>query len=244
MIRTIVVEDEPLARNLLRSYIAMHDDIELVGEASDGKEGLALVNELAPDLLLLDIQMPEMSGVALARAMKRDPAIVFVTAHDAHAMAAFELGAFDYLLKPVLPERFNLAVERIRERRKPGAPAEPLRDRMDTVLHNGLLQHFFVRHLGKLLPVHVPEIVRLEADDDYTAVHVGGKRFLVHVPLREMALRLDPQTFVRVHRCDIVNLAQVRSATHHGRHIVLFMSDGSRVTTSRAGVQALQGLRL
>lgn len=243
MIRTIIVEDEPLARDLLRSYIAMHDDIELVGEASNGKEGLALVNELAPDLLLLDIQMPEMSGVTLAREMKRDPAIVFVTAHDAHAMAAFELGAFDYLLKPVLPERFNTALKRIRERRTAGTPAEPLRDRMDSVLHNGLLQHFFVRHLGKLLPVHVPDIIRLESDDDYTAVHVGGRLHLVHVPLRDMATRLDPQIFVRVHRCDIVNLAHVKSASLHSRHVVLRMSDGSEVTTSRAGAQALQDLR-
>lgn len=243
MIRTIIVEDEPLARDLLRSYIAMHDDIELVGEASNGKEGLALVNELAPDLLLLDIQMPEMSGVALAREMKQDPAIVFVTAHDVHAMAAFELGAFDYLLKPVLPERFDMSMERIRERRAAGTPAEPLRDRMDSVLHDGLLQHFFVRHLGKLVPVQVSEIVRLESDDDYTAVHVGGKPYLLHVPLREMAARLDPKTFIRVHRCDIVNLVQVTSASYYSRHIVLKMSDGSEVTTSRAGAQALRDLR-
>jgi DNA-binding LytR/AlgR family response regulator len=222
----------------------MHEDIELIGEAGDGKEGLALVNELAPDLLLLDIQMPEMSGIVLAREMKRNPALVFVTAHDSHAMAAFELGAFDYLLKPVLPERFNTAMERIRERRKSGAQAETLCDRIDSVLHNGLLQHFFVRHLGRLLPVRVPEIVRLEADDDYTAVHVGGKRLLVHVPLREMACRLNPKTFIRVHRCDIINLEHVQSTKHHGRHIVLQMSDGSEVTTSRAGSQVLQNLRL
>jgi len=243
MIRTIIVEDEPLARDLLRSYIAMHDDIELVGESSNGREGLPLVNELARDLLLLDIQMPEMSGVALAREMKQDPAIVFVTAHDAHAMAAFELGAFDYLLKPVLPARFDTSMERIRERGVAGTPAEPLRDRMDSVLHDGLLQHFFVRHLGKLIPVQVSEIVRLESDDDYTAVHVVGKRYLVHLPLREMATRLDPKTFIRVHRCDIVNLGHVETASYDSRHIVLKMSDGSEFTTSRSGAQAFQDLR-
>lgn len=188
--------------------------------------------------------MPEMSGVALAREMKRDPAIVFITAHDSHAMTALELGAFDYLLKPVLPDRFDVAIERVRERRTVGGPAEPLRDRIDSVLHHGSLQRFFVRHVGKLLPVHVPEIIRLKADDDYTAVHVCGKRYLIHLPLREMAVRLDPKTFIRVHRCDIVNLAHVQAASHHGRHIVLKMSDGSEVTTSRAGVRALQGLRL
>ena len=240
MIRAVVVEDEPLARGLLRRYLARHADIEWIGEAGDGKAGLALVDELAPDLLLLDIQMPEMSGLDLARQMRCEPAIVFITAHDAHAMVAFELGAFDYLLKPVLPERFDTAVGRIRERRTIGGAADPIRDQLHSVLHEGFLQHFFVRHLGRLLPVHAPQIVRLEADDDYTAVLVGGRRYLVHVALREMARRLDPQLFVRVHRGDIINLSHVRSATHRGRRLVLTMSDGSEVATSRAGVSALR----
>jgi two-component system LytT family response regulator len=244
MIRTVMVEDEPLARDLLRSYIAMHADIELVAQASDGRRGLALVNELAPDLLLLDIQLPEISGIELARQMRVDPAIVFITAHDAHAMAAFELGAFDYLLKPVLPERFDLAMERVRERRQSDVPLERLHDRIECVVRDGYLQRFFVRHLGRLLAVQVSEIVRMEADDDYTAVHVAGKRLLVHVPLREMVARLDPASFVRVHRSHLVHLANVRSAQPDGRRLLLQMSDGSTVATSRAGMQALHELRL
>lgn len=244
MIRTVIVEDEPLARDLLRSYVALHEDLELVGEAGDGREGLALVNDLAPDLLLLDYQLPEMSGVELARRMRSEAAIVFITAHDAHAMAAFELGAFDYLLKPVLPERFAVAIGRVRERRMAGGSAEPIGSRMEGVLQPGYLQHFFVRHLGRLVAVRVEDIVRLEADDDYTAVYAGGRRLLVHVALRAMAARLDPGVFVRVHRCDIVNLAHVRSGDPRGRRVVLRMSDGSEVASSRAGVQALQALRL
>lgn len=244
MIRTVMVEDEPLARDLLRSYIALHGDLELVAQATDGRTGLKLVNELAPDLLLLDIHLPEISGIELARQMRAAPAIVFITAHDAHAMTAFELGAFDYLLKPVLPERFALAMERVRERRQSDASTERLHDRIECIVRDGYLQRFFVRHLGRFLAVHVTEIVRMEADDDYTAVYVAGKRLLVHVPLREMAARLDPANFVRVHRSHLVHLANIRSAQQEGRRLLLHLSDGSTVPTSRAGMQALQGLRL
>ncbi len=244
MIRTVLVEDEPLARDLLRSYLALHSDIELVGEAADGRSGLALVHEAAPDLVLLDIHLPEVSGVELARQIDRDVSIIFVTANDAYAMTAFELGAFDYLLKPVLPERFATALGRIRERRATGLLPELLGDRLSNMFEGRYLRHFFVRHLGTLLPVHVTDIVRLEADDDYTAVYAKGKRLMVHLPLREMASRLDPLSFVRVHRCDIVNLAHVKQASHHGRRILLQMSDGSEVSSSRAGLQALQGLQL
>lgn len=244
MIRTVIVEDEPLARDLLRAYVALHSDVELVGEASDGLSGLVLINELAPDLVLLDIHMPGLSGLSVARQMRHAASIVFITAHDSHAMTAFELGAFDYLLKPVLPERFAIALNRIRERRADSRSSDLLLERMDSVLQTGYLQRFFVRHLGALLPVQVADIVRLEADDDYTAVYAGGKRLLVHIPLREMAGRLDPQTFVRVHRCDIVNMAHVKAGRYVERRIVLRMSDGSEVSSSRAGAQALQAFNL
>lgn len=244
MIRTVLVEDEPLARDLLRSYVALHDDIDLVGEASDGRSGLALIQGTAPDLVLLDIHLPEMSGVELARRIEHDASLVFITAHDAYAMTAFELGAFDYLLKPVLPERFAIALNRVRERRASGSAPELIGKRLESVFEGNYLQHFFVRHLGTLLPVRVADIVRLESDDDYTAVYALGKRLLVHLPLREMATRLDPQSFVRVHRCDVVNLAHVKQTRENNRRIVLHMSDGSEVSSSRAGLQALQTMRL
>lgn len=244
MIRTVIVEDEPLARELLKSYVALHSDIDLVGEAGDGRSGLALVDDLAPDLLLLDIQLPELSGISLAQQMRHACSMVFITAHDAYALTAFELGAFDYLLKPVLADRFDLAMARVRERGTGARPGEPLNERLDGVLNKSFLHRFFVRHLGTILPVQVAEIVRLEADDDYTAVHVNGRRLMIHVPLREMAKRLDPQHFLRVHRCDIVNLAHVTSARQQDRRTVLLMSDGSSVCASRAGSQLLQAFHL
>ena len=239
MIRTLIVEDEPLARDLLRSYIALHSDIELVGEAANGLQALKMLNDRAPDLLLLDIQLPDMSGLELARQTKGTVAIIFVTAYDAHAITAFELGAFDYLLKPVLSERFAAAVQRIRERRKGPNGVDRSQERLNGLIQGGYLKRFFVRHLATVVPVNVEDIVRLEADDDYTAIFVKGKRLLIHLPLREMAVRLDPSSFVRVHRCDMVNLAHVSSFLQRDRRFVLTLSDGSQVVSSRAGSQAL-----
>lgn len=244
MIRTVVVEDEPLARDLLRSYIALHNDLELVGEAGDGQSGLALVNATAPDLILLDIHLPEMSGIDLVRRLEYDASVVFITAHDSYAMTAFELGAFDYLLKPVLPQRFALALNRIRERRAGSNTPELLGNRLESVFEGKYLQHFFVRHLGTLLRIRVSDVVRLESDDDYTAIYALGKRLLVHLPLREMVTRLDPRSFVRVHRCDVVNLEHVKHTRENNRRIILQMSDGSEVSSSRAGLQALQAMHL
>ena len=242
-IRTVLVEDEPLARDLLRSYLSLHADIELVAEAGNGREGLATVNQLRPDLVLLDIHMPELSGLALARALRYDPAIIFVTAFDTYALSAFELGAFDYVLKPVLPERFATALDRVRERHV-ARSSEPLElgtaMRLDTVLRPGYLEHFFVRRAGKLRLVHVADVVRLEAEDDYTAVFANGQRDLIHVALREMVKRLDPAHFIRVHRCDVVNLAHVRSSSLENRRVTLRLADGSMVVASRAGTQALK----
>ena len=244
-IRTAIIEDEPLARDLLRSYVSLHEDLELVGEAVNGRDGLALVDQLRPDLLLLDIQMPELSGIALASRLQYDPAIVFVTAFDDHAVTAFELGAFDYLLKPVMPERFATALDRVRERYLNDSPeSQELGTalRLNTVSQPGYLEHFFVRKLGKLILLHVADVVRLEAQDDYTAIFTEGQQYLVHVALRDIASRLDPANFVRVHRGHLVNLAYVISSTLDNRRFTLQLRDGSTVVASRTGTQALRSL--
>jgi two-component system LytT family response regulator len=243
MMRTAIIEDEPLARDLLRSFIALRTDIDLVGEAADGREGVRMIDALSPDLVLLDISLPERSGLEVLRTIKRNPAVIFTTAYDSYALTAFELGAFDYLLKPFLFERFNVAIDRVAERI--GTETEPpVGERIESASNGECLERFFVRHRGQILPVHVAEIVRLEADDDYTAVHVPGKRYLVHVPLRELERRLDPKAFLRVHRSNIVSLSHIRSALQVERRYLLEMSDGSKVTASRSYTQAIHSLHL
>ncbi len=239
LLRTLIVEDEPLARDLLRRYVSVHPELQTVGEAANGHEALALIEQTSPDLLLLDIELPEISGLEIARQTKESVAIIFVTAWDAHAVAAFEIGAFDYLLKPVLPDRFAAAVNRVKKLRQRLSGGYQFRERLEHLTQQGYLKRFFVQHLGAIVPVNVEDIIRLESDDDYTAIIANGKRFLIHLALREMVKRLDPDSFVRVHRCDVVNLSHVLSFVRDDRRFVLSMSDGAQVVSSRAGSQDL-----
>ena len=244
MMRTLIVEDEPLARDVLRSFIARRSDIELVGEAADGLEGIRLIDDLTPDFVLLDISLPECSGVDVLHRIKRNPAVVFTTAFDSYALTAFELGAFDYLLKPFQLERFNVAIDRVTERIGSVETEPTIKERIDNNSKSGYLERFFVRHRGLTVPVFAAEVLRFEADDDYTAIHLVGKRYLIHIPLREIEQRLNPESFLRVHRSEIVNLNHIRSAVQVDRRFTIEMSDGSRVTASRSRTQSIQALRL
>jgi two-component system LytT family response regulator len=244
MMRTLIIEDEPLARDVLRSFIARRSDIDLVGEAADGLEGIRLIDDLTPDLVLLDISLPECSGVDVLHRIKRNPAVVFTTAFDMYALAAFELGAFDYLLKPFQLERFNVAIDRVSERIGSLEIEPTIKERIDNNSKNGYLERFFVRHRGQTVPVLAAEVLRFEADDDYTAIHLEGRRYLIHIPLREIEQRLNPESFLRVHRSDIVNLDHIRSAVQLDRRFTIEMSDGSRITASRSRTHAIQALHL
>lgn len=244
MMRTLIVEDEPLARDQLRACIAMRDDLDLIGEAEDGIKAIRLIDELSPDLVLLDIVLPECSGLNVLRTIKQRPAVVFTTAYDSYALTAFEFGAFDYLVKPFGPDRFNKAIDRIVERIPHKETDPPIEERLESISETQFLDRFFVRHLGRTLPVQTDDITRFEAEDDYTAVHVAGKKYLVHLSMRELERRLDPKIFVRIHRSVILNLKRIRSAVQHDRRFLIHMDDGSTVTTSRARTHLIRDLRL
>jgi two-component system, LytTR family, response regulator len=244
MLRTLIVEDEPLARDQLRACIAMRDDLDLIDEATDGTTAIRLVDLLVPDLLLLDIKLPECSGVHVLRAIDHRPAVVFTTAYDSYALTAFELGAFDYLLKPFGSDRFNKAIERVLERIPHKDTDPPMEDRLRSISENNLLDRFFVRHLGRTLPVRTSDITRFEAEDDYTAIHVGGKKYLIHLSMRELERHLDPRRFLRVHRSAILNLSRIQSAVQRDRRFLIQMDDGSTVMTSRSRTHLIHGLRL
>ena len=243
-LRVAIVEDEPLARDRLRSGIALFSELLLVGEACDGRSAISLIDDLDPDMVILDVRLPECSGIEAIRRAKRPPEIiVFTTAFDNYAIAAFELGALDYLLKPFSDERFKIAIDRIL-RRAPVHSSVPIDQRITQDERSGCLRRFFVRNGSGIVPVRVEEITYLHAEDDYTAVHVQGKRHLVHLPLREFEHRLNRESFVRVHRSVIVNLTHVISATTKDRRMVMKMRDGSEITTSRVGLRALRERQL
>ncbi len=241
----VIADDEELAREKLRALAEELPDTRVVGEAADGPTALRLIDELRPDLVLLDLSMPGLSGIEVAKRMRHRPAVIFTTAYDQYAVAAFELQAVDYLLKPFDDQRFKAAVERARERSQ--TPSELTDgDRMKQALYeSGYLSRVFVRERNRILVVPTGEIERLEARGDYVALHAGIKRHLVQVTIADMERMLDPGRFVRVHRSHIVNLDYVVAfATDPKGALEVELRGGTKLSVSRARAQALRNLVL
>ncbi|ODU20437.1 MAG: DNA-binding response regulator [Sphingomonas sp. SCN 67-18] len=210
-LRTLIVDDEPLAIERLQLLCAREPMIDLVATASDGRAALRLSEALEPDLLLLDIAMPELDGIAVARALgatRHRPAVIFVTAFDAFAVEAFDLAAVDYLLKPVAPDRLARAVARVAQLRGT-APAEK-------PAASPYTQEFWVPHRAELIRIAAQDIERIDAERDYMRLHVGSRSFLLHQTISALEERLDPAHFLRLHRSTIVRRDQIRKLRHDG----------------------------
>ena len=203
-----MVEDEREARLESAGPPAGRRLDHLVGEARDGREALEVVDRLRPDLLFLDIQLPEMSGLVLLQRLAHVPEIIFTTAYDEHAVAAFELGAVDYLVKPFGRERFLETLERARRRLAPGGASPSPAERVRSALAPPL-ERLFARLADRILPIPTRDVRRIEACGDYARVHTADGDHLLHVSLGELEERLDSGRFLRVHRSHIVNLEAI-----------------------------------
>jgi two-component system LytT family response regulator len=244
-IRAVIVEDEPLARKALRGFVAGVEWLETVGEAADGREAVRLIDALEPDLVFLDVRLPELSGLEVLERIRHEPAVVFTTAYDRFAVAAFELEAIDYLVKPFGEERFRETLERVRRRlaERDAAPGDPPGERARAALGAGPFRRLFARRADGIVPIPLDSVTHIEAADDYVTVHSRGETHLLRVTLAELAARLDPERFLRVHRSHVVNLDAVESIREHdGRRLVVVLRDGHRVVASRAGSQKLREL--
>ena len=239
-VRALIAEDEPHARRNLQDYLEETDWVDVAGEATDGKETVALVDELRPDLLFLDVRMPELTGLEVVQRIRHMPEIVFTTAYDRFAMAAFELGALDYLLKPFGRERFAVMLERVR--RRLGVPGDDA-ERARAALGPLPLRRLFARSGDRAVPIPVDTIVRVQARGDYSEVYAGGGTFLLHVGLTELLARLDPARFSRVHRSHVVNIDAVEYLRDYGdRRLLVRMRDGTEIVASRTASQDLRRL--
>jgi two-component system, LytTR family, response regulator len=251
-VRALLVEDEPLARRQLRELADGVPWLSCVGEAADGTTAVRAIDELQPDLVFLDIQMPELTGLEVLERIEHDPAVIFTTAFDHYAVAAFELGALDYLLKPFGRERFLAAVERAR--RALGATRSEGTDRDSSTVARaraalgtsaGPVERIFVRDRGRIVPMPVREIERLEAEDDYVAVVTRGRRFLVYLRLADFERRLDPERFLRIHRSHVVNLDFVTALVpYDAARLQVEMRDGTKIMASRARSRELRHLAI
>jgi len=237
MIRVLVADDEPLARRGVRQLLAPHSDITVVGESRNGLETLRALDDLKPDLLFLDVQMPEMDGFAVLRARgpERMPAVIFVTAHDEFAVQAFEAQAIDYLVKPLNVARFEAALGRVRERLRL-VEAASLASKLTALLaaerarrEKKGVERLVVSTAAGDLVIPVADIDWIGADDYYARLQVGPKSYLLREPLSSLEARLDPSRFARVHRAAIVQIDRVREL--RGDEAIL--RDGSRIPVSR-----------
>lgn len=241
MIRAVIVDDEAPARALLAEYLAAHPDIEVVAECANGFEAVKRIGELAPDLVLLDVQMPRLDGFEVVELIDPAPAVIFVTAYDEHALRAFEVHAVDYVLKPVARERLAHALDAARQKigRKP-APA-PLAS--EARPPGRFIERIVVKDGASVHVIPADRIDRMEAQDDYVAIHAGGREFLKAQPLAVIERGLDPSRFVRIHRSHLVNIdrvARIELAARDTRVVV--MKDGRELPVSRAGYARLREL--
>ncbi len=240
-----IAEDEPLAREILRDAIGSHPHLQLVGEAADGAAALEGINRLAPDVVFMDIQMPEMTGLQVLGRLTCQPDIVFTTAYDQYAVTAFELNAVDYLLKPFTRARFDAAVARLLE--APQRAPQQLTQALAQAGQRGIgkLERILVRDRGRIFPLAVGEIEYLKADSKYTAIVARGQTFLVRIGISEIEAQLDPARFIRIHRSALVNLDFVESMRADDQsQLQIEMRDGACLTANREASKILREMAL
>ena len=236
-VRAVIADDEPLARERVRGFLAAFPQVQVVRECGDGVEASAAIRELRPDLVFLDVQMPGLDGFGVLEAVGDEaaPAVIFVTAHDRYALRAFDVHAADYLLKPFSRARFGQAVERVLARGD-DARAEAARQVAELLreLRGPAEERIAIRSDRGVHFVRAAEIDWVEAEGNYVRLHAGGQSHLLREPLHRIQARLDPRRFVRVHRSAVVNLDRVRRLEpwFHGEFEVV-MEDGTRLRSSR-----------
>jgi two-component system LytT family response regulator len=242
-IRVVIVDDEALARGILREWLAGHSDIEIIAECGNGFEAVKAATELKPDLLMLDIQMPKLDGFDVLELVGDDIPVIFITAYDSYAVRAFEVHAVDYLLKPFSAKRLDEALERARARIS-SKERPPVKELLATARPNRTpLQRILVRERAEVHVIPVGKIDYIESQDDYVSVRTGGRSYLKEQPLGELEAQLDPAVFVRIHRRYLLNvsrLAKIETGVTDSRVAVL--NDGSQLPISRTGYGRLKEL--
>jgi len=234
-LRTLIADDEPLARALVREFLAAHPDVDIIAEADNGLEAARCIQEQAPDLVLLDIQMPKLTGLEVLQLTGLRHGVIFTTAYDQHALAAFDLHAVDYLLKPFSQARFDAALERARQLR--GAPMPEVQ----RLVAAQTLQRVLIRDGAQLRVLPLAEVDYIEAQADYVAFHHAGRDHLKTQRISELEEQLDPQQFVRVHRSFILNLAQLQGVERtESNAYAARLRSGKRIPVSRSGYERLR----
>jgi len=249
MIRTLIVDDEPLARERIRALLSRESDIDVIGECREGREAVEVIRRDKPALLFLDVQIPELDGFEVVKSLgdHEMPVTVFVTAYDQYALQAFEVHAVDYLLKPFDEERFKKALDRARQtiqaENGSGFSEKLLALLQDLKTPQAFLERIVVKNAGRLFFLCADEVDWIESSGNYVCLHVGHESHLLRETMSGLEERLDPARFVRIHRTAIVRIDQIKELhpLFHGEYEVV-LREGTRLTLSRGYRDRLPGL--
>ena len=242
-IRTLIIEDEEPARNLLKTFLSPFEEINLIGECSDGFSGLKAINEMQPDLVFLDIQMPRLTGFELLELLDELPEIVFTTAYDEFALKAFDLNAVDYLMKPFSKQRLRQAVDKVMERFKSKTSGRSEVQRLvEQMQERGKpLERIVVKSGSKIHVIPVEAIEQIEAQDDYVMIHAAEGRFMKKETMAALEQSLPEEQFLRIHRSHIVNINQIQRIEQYGKeNYLLILKNGNSVSVSKSRIKDLK----
>jgi two-component system LytT family response regulator len=248
-VRAVIVDDEPLARERLRSLLAERPGYALVAECPDGEAAVAVIGRERPDLVFLDVEMPGLDGFGVLEALGDDapPHVIFVTAYDRYAVRAFDVRALDYLLKPIQRPRFDEALARLEARSEPGGTPEEWAAIQDLLRElrerRGYPSRLVVRSGAQVAFVPTAEVEWIEADGNYARIHARGRDYLLRETMKDLEARLDPDRFVRIHRSAIVNVERISTVEpyFHGEYVVM-LAGGRRLIASRTHAARLREL--
>jgi two-component system, LytTR family, response regulator len=241
--RTLIIDDEEPAREIIKKFLSFSDEFELIGEFDDGFSGLKGIREMNPDLVFLDIQMPRLTGIELLELLENPPVIIFSTAYDQYALKAFEMSATDYLLKPYSRDRFDLALGKALQKLRSGAdtqaPVQSLVQNMETageIIHRIAVK---IKHNVHVIPTQ--DILFIEAEGDYVMIHTAAGKYLKEKTMKYFETHLDPALFTRIHRSFIVNLNIIaRLELYDKEQYVVKLKDGTTLKASSAGYKTLK----
>jgi len=243
-ISILIIEDEKPARDLIKAYLEGNDGISLIGEYDNGFDGLKAVNELKPDAIFLDVQMPKLTGFEMLEVLEYHPEVIFTTAYDQYAIQAFEQNAVDYLLKPFSKERFQEAIGKLESRiesQKETGKTGIEKIKLHLAESEEKLHRVVIKKSGKIHVISTGDINYLEAQDDYVMIYTNDGRYLKQQTMKYFEKHLDSQQFVRVHRSYIANITHIeRIEPYEKSNFILILKDGNKVPVSRNGMQVLK----
>ncbi|RZL47653.1 MAG: response regulator [Pedobacter sp.] len=242
MWKTVIIDDEQLARQRIKRLLKEYDEIEIIAEAENGAEGLEIIESLKPDLIFLDIEMPVLNGFEMLAKLKHQPKVVFTTAYDQYAIKAFEEGSIDYLLKPIEIERLDKTIKKLKQTNL--APAQvPIEELIRQIQGKKSIKTLTVKLGDKILLIKLDDIVHIQAEDKYVFLHtVDGKKHLTDFTLSTLEEKL-PEEFLRIHRSEIINteyIKEIRKGFNGALIFVLNNADETRVTSSRSNSETLR----